>query len=144
MQKNGFTLLEVMLVIALVLVVGFLVAAFSTNFIAESAVRQAPEQFRSIFNKAQAYACSGRNHNSWGVHYEGATLTLFEGDSYAGRDRAFDESIPISDYVDVVGFDEVIFRRPDGHPNQVFSDIRFLSGGAQPWAISLNSEGVVQ
>lgn len=142
-MKNGFALIEIMLVIAIVLTVGFFAGAFPLRLILNSEVQDAASEFRGIFYKAQAYALSGREHSAWGVHYGAATITLFKGDSFANRDRNFDEAVKINDKISVAGFSETIFSRPGGRPSVTIPAMTLERGGVTA-GLSLNAEGVVE
>jgi len=143
-MKKGFTLIEVMLVVGLMLAVGFLASSFSGSFMAQSAISDATSQFRSAFDEAHAYAVSGRQNSSWSVHYSGATITLFKGDSYDQRDPSYDEQTKINSHIDVSGLDEITFARPDGRPNHAVADLKLSWDSMQIADFSINSEGIVQ
>jgi len=133
-----------MLVVGLVLAVGFLATSFSGSFMAQSAVGDATSQFRSAFDKAHAYAVSGRQNSAWGVHYADSAITLFAGDFYVGHDTASDEITRINTHIDVSGFDGIVFNRPGGRPDHNVSDLKLKWDNLQTADLSINSEGVVQ
>ena len=141
---RGFTLIEIMLVIALTLVVGFLVTAFSGRLIAQMAVHDAAGEFSSAFRKAEAYALSGRQHSAWGVHYADSNITLFKGDSYAEHDHSYDEVTTIDRQIAVTGFSEVIFSQPYGQPDQIIPQVELRWDNLALADLSINAEGVVQ
>jgi prepilin-type N-terminal cleavage/methylation domain-containing protein len=143
-MEKGFTLIEVMLVVGLTLAVGFLATSFSGRFMAQSAVSDASGQFRSALSKAHAYSISGKLDSSWGVHYANSTIILFAGDSFGGRDIAHDEITQINTHINVSGFEEVTFVRPDGRPVQPVSDLKLSWDNLQEESLSINSEGVIQ
>lgn len=115
---RGFTLIEILLVIAIILTVGFLSAAFPPRFITQMAVRDAKDEFQSVLQKARAYAIAGREHSSWGAHYGNSVITLFKGDSYNNRDQSQDENTPINENISVSGFTETVFAQPGGKPGK--------------------------
>lgn len=140
---RGFTLIEILLVIAIVLTVGFFSAAFSTRLIPQMAVRDAHEQLRSVLKKAESYSIAGRGKSSWGVHYGNSIVTLFKGSSYAEREQSFDQNTEIHEKVSMANFSEVVFVRPEGRPNSPISNIT-LEWGRESTSFSLNSEGALE
>ena len=140
---KGFTLIEILLVIAIVLTVGFLSAAFPPRFIRQMAVRDAQDEFRSVLQKAQAYAISGRGHSSWGAHYSNSVITLFKGDSYDNRDQSFDENTNINEKVSISDFTEAVFVQPGGRPREAKPDVT-LVWGSETASFSLNKEGAIE
>ena len=141
---GGFTLIEIMLVVGIILIVGFFSAAFSTRMIPQMAVSSTADIFRSVLGKAQVYAISGREYSPWGVHYENHMITMFKGDSYAMRNTNFDEKTKIDEMVEVSGFADNIFALPNGMPSEFGRDIIISSKNMEKMIISLNKEGVVE
>jgi len=139
----GFTLIEVLLVIAIVLTVGFLSGAFPTRMIRQSAVTDAAEELKGALYKAQVYSLSGKQNSSWGVHFSHSNMTLFKGDSYASRDASSDENTSINENISVSGFSEAVFARPEGKPQAPISQIT-LSWSGETENISLNEEGIIE
>lgn len=139
---KGFTLIEILLVIAIVLTVGFFSAAFATRLIPQMAVRDAQAQLKSVLRKAEAYSFSGRGKADWGVHYDNSVITLFRGNSYAQRDPAFDEQTQVHEKVSVANFSEVVFARPGGGVSGAIPNIT-LEWGSEAVQFSLNAEGAL-
>jgi Tfp pilus assembly protein FimT len=140
---RGYTLIETLLVIAIVITVGFFSAAFSSLMIPRMAVRDAGDQLKSVLRKAENYTISGRLDSSWGVHYADSVITLFKGASYAGREDSFDERTGINERISVSGFTEVVFVRPGGRPAEALPDV-MLGWGNEETNFSLNAEGAIE
>ena len=140
---KGYTLIEILLVIAIVLAVGFLSLAFPTRMLRQAQVSDTAEQLRGALNKARTYALSGKADSAWGVHYGNSTITFFKGENYAGRDQALDEETAFNENVSLSGFSEVVFEQPDGRPNRTLSEIKIYRDNAEE-TFSLNSEGVLE
>src|SRR5437870_896099 len=87
----GFTLIEVLIVMALVTLVGLTSVPFLSRFFTQNAVENTYEQLKGELGKAQTYAMSGKQNGSWGVHNGTGSIVLFQGSSYASRNSAFDE-----------------------------------------------------
>jgi len=140
---KGFTLIEIMLVIALVLTVGFFSTAFPLRLMSQTAVRDSAEEFKNVLWKAQAYAIAGRQHSSWGVHYGNSVVTLFKGNDYNNREQSFDEKTTIADRVSVSGFSDTIFSIPGGRPQSAIADVILTRDNLMD-SFSLNSEGLIE
>lgn len=143
-RKRGFTLIEVLLVIAIVLVVGFFSAAFPIDFMSRMSVRDAQSGISAVLRKAQMYALSGREKSAWGAHYDSgtATVVLFSGSSYSNRNNDLDEIIEINENIFVSDFDDVIFQSPGGVPDGARTIT--LSRDTETAHVSLNAEGALE
>lgn len=140
---KGFTLIEILLVIAIVLTVGFLSSAYPLQLISQTVVNNSADEMKSVLWKAQAYAMSGRAHSAWGVHYDSFAMTLFKGDSYNNRNQSFDEITNIDDSVSVSGFEDAIFMAPGGRPQAPVSNI-IITRANSVASFSINAEGVME
>ena len=124
MQK-GFTLVELLLVIALILIVAVPSLMFGGNFMGSMYTDDAAQE-----------------NSPWGVKLEQGEFLVFAGDSYASRDSQFDTGYAINRNVNIANFDEVVFSSPSGLPDQAFSDVCF-EWGSKEEHVSFNSEGVI-
>ena len=122
-NKKGFTLVELMIIIALFGVV----AAFSFPFFRSRNVQHildaSSDELHGILRQAQGRAMSGHNASAWGVHWGTGEYTLFSGDEYDTRDTDHDliidypGSITISTSVNVSGAtypEDVVFDQLTG------------------------------
>jgi hypothetical protein len=142
-SRDGFTFIELTLVIGLVFIVGISTAAFYTHFINQMAIRDAHDGLVGMLQEAQVYSLSGRENSSWGVKRESSDFLLFCGDSSLGRDPAFDLALAFNPNLAISGFDEVVFSRSSGYPDQAHSSI-IISWGNDQESFSLNSEGAIE
>ena len=141
MQK-GFTLVELLLVIALILIVAVPSLMFGGNFMGSMYTDDAAQNFKSALIEARGNAMSGKENSPWGVKLEQGEFLVFAGDSYASRDSQFDTGYAINRNVNIANFDEVVFSSPSGLPDQAFSDVCF-EWGSKEEHVSFNSEGVI-
>ena len=98
MQKRssfGFTLIELLLVVTIMLAIGAPSSIFFSNFLTQNAVSSTQTRLINQLRKAQMYAMMGKENGNWGVRFglvgSNKTITLFQGNSYALRNSAFDE-----------------------------------------------------
>lgn len=138
---SGFTLIEVILAVALLIIIGGFAMSFSTNFFVQNATGNLRDQWMSTLKKAQLYAMSSKGNSNWGVAYNAPTLTLFKGTSYASRDTAWDETYEGNANLSVTGLTEVVFTRITGLPSTTGTTT--ISGTSSVRTITINSQGVV-
>lgn len=91
MKTNGFTLLEVMLSVAVLGVVGIFSIPIFQAFQVRNDLDIAVENTVHVLRRAQVYARSGANDSSWGVQVTTSSIVLFQGQTYSTRDTQWDE-----------------------------------------------------
>lgn len=138
-KRNGFTLTELLLVMALISIVTAMSAVFYSRFINQNAVLNTVDQLAGQMHKAQIYAMAGKQNSNWGVNYGSQTITLYSGNSYATRTSAFDETFIVNSTVAVGGLTDLNFVRITGNPNT--SATITVSGNNEAKTITVNSQG---
>lgn len=133
---HGFTLLELLLVVAIIMILGTSSAIFYGRFLNQSNVNLATDQIAGQLRKAQMYSISGRENTTWGVRYASNRITLF-----ATASSAFDQSFDVSAAISVTNFTTVTFAKNTGIPN--VTPTITVSGNGTTKQISVNSMGVV-
>ena len=142
-SKRAFTLIELLLVIAIILLVSVPTAAFSTSFIHQISVRDSSEALIGMLREAQILSMLGKEDSVWGVKKQEENLILFRGNDFSSRDYSFDQTVKINNNVNVVGFDEVSFSRYEGLPAMVLPSVSIVWGNMSE-SFSLNAEGIVE
>jgi len=140
-MKKGFTLIELLVIIVILSTLLALSAPFYSRFILQDALSSTVDQFAGSFRKAQISAMMGKQNGSWGVNYSNNKITLFQGNSYIGRNSGFDEVFNINANIGVTGFTEVIFSRMTGIPGA--TAFITIHGGGSSKTLSINKEGIV-
>lgn len=82
-MKRAYTLLEILLVIALLSVVASLTFPFALSQISDTSVQVAVEDVQSQLFATQVAGFAGDNGNSHGIAFFTDNYTVFEGDSLA-------------------------------------------------------------
>lgn len=139
---KGFTIIELILVVAIMLTLSVMAPVFYSRFLLQNAVANTVDQFTGSFRKAQTYSMMGKQGSAWSVNYSSNAITLYKGTSFASRDSSFDEKFSVNSSVSVSGITDVSFARFSGLPNPSTSSIT-VSSGNNSKNITINSQGVV-
>lgn len=139
--QRGFTLIELLLVIAITLLLGTFSVVFFSRFLTQNAVSNTQDRLVGQLRKAQLYAMVGRQNGSWGVRFGSNQITLFQGNSYATRVGAFDETFSENDTISIFGFSEVVFSKTTGLPST--TGTYTITGSDTTKQVSVNAQGVV-
>lgn len=134
-MKKGFSFIELILVIALMLTLGAMSGVFYSRFLNQNSVSNVSDQFTGQLRKAQIYSMAGKQDSRWGVRFASSKITLF-----ATRSAALDESFTVNSNILVTGFSQVIYAKtglPDSSPTFT------ISAGGNTKTITINSQGVV-
>ena len=118
-MKKGFTFIELMVVIVLILISSSLAIPITYNFFRESATRDQARNIESSLRNSQSSAITGKGDNSSGIRFSRASYTVFEGESYESRREEKDMTLFFPVAVLVSGAREVSFQKMTGLP--VFS-----------------------
>lgn len=135
-NKYGFSLIEFILVIAIILALGALSSVFYSRFLNQNSVSTVSDQFASELRKAQIYAMAGKQNTNWGVKYNANTITLF-----AVTSVAFNETFTVNSNIAISGFSQIIFAKATGIPD--IPQTITISGGGNTKTITINSQGTV-
>jgi len=140
-KKEGMTLIELLIVLAIVAVTGLSVSFGAAGLLAQSYFNNSVERLVHTLRTAQIYSTSGRGDASWSVHYESNTITLFKGTDFATRDTSFDAQTPLPSSVVISGWQDISFDQLRGLPSttpNILIEVLGRSG-----AVSLTTEGAV-
>lgn len=145
-QKNsGFTLMELIIVIALVGILAILAIPFYQSLQLKADLNQVGEKLASDLRRQQTYAASGKGASAWGARFNTDSYTLFKGASFVLRDPTADEvvNLPKSVYLSFP-MTELFFSNPTGgtlSPGQL--TLTNLVNN-QTLTINIFSQGLVQ
>lgn len=142
-MRKGFTIIELLLIIALASILAAASAPLYTSFLAKNHLENKTFEVKNTLYKAQSNAIAGRQDLNWGVYFASGQFILFAGDSFAGRNPAFDEIYILPATVSTSGLNEVIFQKPRGIPSMVGTITISSTEGASN-TVAVNSEGVAE
>jgi len=141
-MKNGFTLIEVLLSIALITVLaGVAVPTYFTLF-AKNDLDVAKNQVAQSLGRAAFLSLSSDGDTTWGVKILTGSVIIFKGANYAGRDVDYDEIYSISSSIIISGLTEFVFNKLTGLP-QTTGSITLTSVNGDTRTITINSKGTV-
>ena len=124
MKTKGYTLVELLIAVAVLTVILIISATTFYNLTRKSDLDTSRDNVISVLNIARNKALASEGAKQYGVYFDTSTspdkYILFQGPNYAGRDVSFDEvcdlvsSVEISNISFNGGSDEVVFKRLDG------------------------------
>lgn len=145
MKKNGFTLIELILVVSLMLTLGVMTTVFYSRFLTQSSVSNVQDQLLSSLRKAQIYAMTSKRGSSWGVRYGSNTITLYKGTTF-GTEPAFDEKFSVDSTISITSSTGIVdwnFTRITGNPNNSPAAIIISGQNNLSKTINIYSHGLI-
>src|SRR3990167_9386819 len=139
-QNHGFTLMEVLLVVAIISILTMVSAPVVLTLQRTNELDVAANTLAQYLYQAQGYSREEAHDCSWGVTIHAQDLTLFCGNSYVTRNPNFDNSYEIPANVKVGQNQEIIYDKLTGHPQTTGS--YELSVSRQTSTVSVNSKGM--
>jgi prepilin-type N-terminal cleavage/methylation domain-containing protein len=113
-MNKGFTLIELIVVIAVVLVIVGAVVPVGLSFYRSQVVDETAHDVLVALRKAQMLAMLQKNDSSFGVALLADRFVLFQGASYAARVQSEDTETFLSSIVTFSGMSEVVFSKMTG------------------------------
>lgn len=132
--QAGFTLIEFLIAVSIILLLGTLTSVFFSRFLLQSNVDQVANSLAEELHKAQTYSMANRGNSNWGVKFAANNITLF-----ATSSAVFNENNPVNTNVAISGFTQVIFAKGTGVPDTTFTAV--ITGDATMRNVSVNSQG---
>lgn len=138
-SNQGFTIIEVLIVVALLTVIFGFTLGVGSNFYNSQVLIGERDSVISLLRNARTRAMNNVNQLSHGVYINANQYVAFDGESYASRNQNYDAVFPRSPSVTITGPSEVVFGAMEGSSN--VSGTIIISGGAGSVNILLNNEG---
>ena len=126
MKTKGFTLIEVVLVVAVFLILISSASSVVMNKTSKEDLNAKAKEVVNIINRAHDYAVSGYMGDEWGIKVldsdsdcqdSGDCIVLFRGNSYSGRaNKGYDESVELTTgvYIEPDQENEFYFNKVSG------------------------------
>jgi len=114
--RVGFSLIEVIIVVAILSIMFAIGAPILGGFLTRNDLTLAGNALAIDLYRAQAQSRDQTRDNSWGVHVQSGSITLYEGASYATRVTAFDEVYTLAGSITPSGASDYVFAKQTGLP----------------------------
>lgn len=148
MQKKGFTALEILMVISIMMIlVAIIISPFSA-FRNSKVLDTASEETLALLSEARGNTLSAKDGYQYGVHFDAAQVVLYRGATYSSSDVnnksvALDSALEVSSIILAGGGTEVLFDKLTGKTSQSGSVIiRVKSDVAKSRTITIVGTGV--
>jgi prepilin-type N-terminal cleavage/methylation domain-containing protein len=142
MPKHGFTILEIILSVALIAVFAAVSMPVYQAFQERNDLDIATISIAQTLRRAQFLSQAVDGDTSWGVYIQSGSATLFKGVSFATRDTSYDEVFDVSSNITTSGVLEIVFSKFTGLP-QTTGTIILTSSTNETRTITINTKGTV-
>ncbi|MEK9183662.1 MAG: prepilin-type N-terminal cleavage/methylation domain-containing protein [Patescibacteria group bacterium] len=116
-MPRGFTLLELMLVMALLAASVLLTAPLGIDFLQAQKLDETASEIISELRRAHSQSVFQKNDSAFGVKFLSSSYVLFQGNSYDNRIQNNDERFILPTFMVVNGINEVVFSKLTGRPS---------------------------
>ena len=138
MKKSGFTLIELILVVSLVLIIATMTTPFAGSFLLRTYHDTATSHVISAIHRAQSLAMDGKGGTGWGICLNGQTLRVYQGTCNAPTLKE-DSTIPAT--ISVTGLSDTTFTRTTGTSSNTLNIT--ISSSIKTTSITTNEMGVL-
>ena len=142
-NKDGFTLIEVLLSVSLIAVMAGISIPFYQTFQNRNNLDVASNTIAQTARRAQLLAQANDSDSVWSIYIEPGYLTLFKGDTTSTRDTEYDERFEISSGITATGDLMIVFDKVTGKPDNA-KTIILTSTTNETRTISINTKGIIE
>jgi len=132
-EQKGFTLIEVMLVVAMIAMLASMTIPISFGSLKKQSVEEESSKLLGILRQTQAKSMEGRDDSLWGVYFTPESYTVFKGNSYEEREPVYDEVFELFSDINVAGAPEIVFD---------YQGIPIIKGLVGHWTMNEGEGGV--
>ncbi|MDO8594046.1 MAG: prepilin-type N-terminal cleavage/methylation domain-containing protein [bacterium] len=147
-RSAGFTLIEILVVLAVVGIVAGIGVSSLSNVNTTSALTVEAEKVLSLLAKARSFTLAAKDGVAYGVHIESGKAVLFKGVSYSAgassnQVQALHSEVTISTFSLAGGGSEVKFQKLTGSTAEVGTiTLRAVRNAQQTKVITVNATGI--
>lgn len=139
----GFSLIEVIFVVAILGLLVAIGAPIFENFLLRNDLTLSGNALTVDLYRAQALSRDEARDDSWGVHVQAGSTTVFKGASYATRTVAFDEVYSLAGSITPSGASDYVFAKQTGLPTTT-GTTTLTSTANTSLTVVVNSKGMVE
>ncbi|MEX0930558.1 MAG: prepilin-type N-terminal cleavage/methylation domain-containing protein [Candidatus Paceibacterota bacterium] len=140
-SSTGFTLVEILLAVALLAALAGLSLPLYTNVVVRTDLAVARDTVLASATAARQRAQHNIGDGQWGVRVATGAVTVFQGSSYSSRDTGYDDVVVIADTIEVSGESEFVFAQLTGEADQA-DTVTLTSSSGDEVTIAINEQGV--
>lgn len=141
-KHRGFTLLEVMLSVAIIALIAGLGTPIYQGFQVRNDLDVAANSVATSLRRAQILSQAVDGDTSWGLSIQSGEITLFRGASYASRSAEYDEVFNLQGSITPSGVSEIVYEKFTGIP-QTTGTIILTSNANETRNIIINEKGTI-
>lgn len=150
-SPNGFTLVELMLVMSIIFILAGASAPLFSTFLTSSQLQESGSNASLLIRTAYERARSGMNDSAHGVYLDidplGADqIIMYQGSSYATRNNLYDVVVEFEEALEfstTITSNEINFARHTSVPSDSGSiTIDHINGSSQ--TININTHGIIE
>jgi prepilin-type N-terminal cleavage/methylation domain-containing protein len=142
MRERGFTLLEVLLSVAILTMITGISLPILASLNNRNDLDVVTQNVAMQLRRAQSYARAVKQDSQWGVRVQAGSATLFKGSSYASRDSGYDEEVTVPAAIVPSGLSEVVFTKLTAAPS-ASGTITLTLQPNDIRTVTLNAKGMV-
>lgn len=143
MKKKAFTLLELILVIALIGLLGAITVPFYQSMQITTQRKTLTSEIVSNLRQTKMKSVSAVDDQSWGMNIADNEIRVFRGADFENRDQAYDEVLSVPPTITLGGsLNQIIFNKFSGLPNSS-GTITVSDNSGQIQTISVSIQGIV-
>lgn len=147
-SQNGFTALELLIVIAIMAVILVIVIPSFLSFRRNSILNTEAQELVTMINRARLLSVSSKNDDRFGIHLEAGNVTLFQGATYTvgaptNEVHSFDSAVALSMITINGGGSELLFEKVTGATSQNATTTLLVTGTTASTTVLVLPTGVV-
>ena len=139
-NNSGFTLLEVLLSVAVIALIAGLGAPIYQSFQVRNDLDVATNTISQSLRRAQVLSQAVDGDTTWGISVQSGAIILFQGASYASRNTNFDEVFDLPGSITPSGVSEIIYEKFTGEPQNT-GTVTLTSNTNEARNITINEKG---
>lgn len=144
MVRPGFTLPELLIVLATAMLLLALTGTIGVNTFPKHQLRSETQTVVQMLRQAQTFTITRREDSVWGVHLTAADATLFAGASYVARDSDHDQVHVLPAGITPSGLTDVIFEALRGITSDTGTITLTADATSESATITINANGVIE